>query len=227
MSDYTPSKHRGPGPATPVQAKTLRQQSSQHQTSSKKQKIQADTAVTLGTGLHEVVELIGGEGAIGGSYLNTRHKLGPKGRVIGENSQKAIDKIYGNPGAADCESVASHIYPRYRVGPGHAVGLNNSGRVHSIAQCTQLGFKNEFRCPIDPQRSQRLADYGVSMLTMFEAELQNEYNAQAIANPAFDTSAPTRDELLAAMQLTLSLAWNNRALPVGGRVPVDDDFNNV
>lgn len=215
MSDYLPSMNRGPGAVDREEAKTLRQEISQHETTSKKRKVQLAGAVDSGNSLALSAQLVGGTGAVVGGYLIGRNRYSKKGRTIGPNTQVSLDSVFGAGKGVVCEAIAKQAMPKYNVGPGFAVGTNNSPGMEP-RKAVKIGFKSQLRGPIDPARGRRLATHAVNMINFFEAELQNE----TPAGPP-----PTRDEVMAAMQLALLDGWANRALPQQHRNPVNNNFN--
>ena len=211
--DYEPSQHRGPGSIEDAtDAKTLRQIASQHMTVSKKRKIKMDTGVSTSKAYVSIVETIGGEGAIIGGYLRSRHSHSKKGVAIGPTTKSALKNIFTKDGAEHLEMTAIEAQPKFAVGEGHVVGNKSSPPIKPTV-AAKLGFQAVLRGPLDRERGLRLAAHGVNMYAMFRAELQN----QDPAGPP-----PTRDEILAAIQISLLDAPYNSTKVPADRIPVND-----
>lgn len=212
--EYEPSMNRGPGTIEDRgDAKTLRQKTSQHETVAKKRKIGMETGINTGKAYVNVAQVIGGEGAIFAGYLQGRHNHSKKGTPIGPSTEFVLNKIYSKAGAKYLEMSAVDAQPKFAVGQGQPVGRNLSPALKPV-EAAKLGFKFALRGPLDHERGLRLATHGVNMYNMFEAELQNQ-------NPA--GPPPTRDEVIAAIQLSLLEAPENRNKPLAERTPVNDN----
>ena len=226
--DHIRSCNRGPGNIVGEDARKTRQSLSQTQTHSKKRKAKLAVGDTCTEGLVNITKEIAGNGGVKGAYVSKRHKFGPKGRPIPPSKQAKLDGTFGDQAEA-AEDLAKLAMPKYNVGPGNDVGTYLSPQKFTYKQSALIGLKGDLRGPISDNRSFRLANLGVNMLNQFQLELHNEYNERWVAAGSVGDApnAPTNDEIKAAIQQSLILAWENRNQPVALRRGVNKDITDL
>lgn len=236
----TRSTNQGPGDLIGTEAKRIRNSLSNTQNKKKKLKLTAAGSANAGLAATQICEELMGTGGISAAYVNGRHKFGPRGRVIGEDTMKGMRKagLGGAQQAGDEATVRSlEKYDKYNVGPGQEIGMNNSKKKYTISQCATIGLKSAITRQIQPARGQRLATLGVAMLDMVENELQSQANQDWLAQATAATAAgnpvppapgpPSQDELKATVMLCLHLAHVNRNLPPQNRHAVDSNIHEA
>lgn len=230
MADHQPIRScvRGPGDIVGDDAAKIRNSLSNTQTSCKKRKIQVEAAENCGIGLVNVAQVVGGSGLVKAGLVDSRHKLGVKGKPLGPNVRRKVDKIF-RAEAADGEVLCQRVMTKYQVGPNSPEGTNLSPRQYTSKQCAVLGFKRALTFDMEPARAIRLADYGVNMVNMVTLELQNQINADWVAagSPLPAPGPPTEDNIKAAIQMSLILAFENANRPQNLRVGVTKDAANI
>ena len=234
--DYEPSINRGPGDIVGEDAKQLRNSLSNTQTVSKKRKVQLTAAENAGKGMLMVAQAVGGNGLVLSGYLDHRHTLGPRGRPLGENTQEAVNQVFGEEMALECEGFVcdADVLPKYNYGPGFEIGTNKSRRKFSSEQAVILGSKTQFRSTqgtnhVCDERATRLANYGVGVIQYIRQELINQNNENWVSNGGVGAppGPPTKDEIQAAVVQAFVLGWDNESLAPPDRTGVNADMKDI
>ena len=214
--EYEPSRNRGPGDLLGHQAGIMRNKSSQHQTASKKRKVQQSLCQGMGAAMASNTLSIMGMGGLAGHYLHGRNHASPKGCPIGTLKQKSIDKMFGEDGAKRLEAINLEVQPKYTVGDNNPRGKNLSPPMASD-KAIRAGFKSQLQgMTFQPNRAINMAVLAVNFVNAMETKLTK----------CKDGNPPTLDELKSACHLSLFNAWKNREEDRAAEYnPVNNDIN--
>ena len=198
------------------QARTLRQKASQYERSAKKQKVRGDVAVCQASAFSNVSGVIGGAGLQTGAYVAGRHGVSIRGTSVATTPRKVVNKIHGGPNNVKrMEGVVTHqdVLPKYIVSEDNTPGTKKSKAACPIFSA-KVGLKSQFPNAIAKPSGIQMANQGVTLLNVVEAELSQQFGRPA-----------TPDETKAAMLLSILNAPANRNLQESERIPVSNDYS--
>lgn len=242
----TPVRNRGPGAMTRQESGSARKRLSFMENEKNSKTFEANAASESGRALKRIcLESLGTSGT-DAAYIDGRHLMGPKGRVIPPHTQTGVDSVFGAANTARMEATARQVLPKYNVGPGNPIGTNNCPKMNSSRKNLVIALSNGFREPVENTRAMRMASLGVSFFNAFENELlmqgqedwvvaRNMASANAGGGAAGAAAAaavpppvpPTDNETKAAMQLAITLSWINRGRAPANYIPVQKDPANI
>lgn len=216
--EYQPSEHRGPGAIiNPDEAKTIRQQASQHETVAKKRKVVMTAQSTGAQAIVSALRNFGGEPLVQSTYNASRHRLSKKGKAISPCVTPYLADTYGPGGFMQYENNVLLIEPKFNIGPNQTVGTNFSPGM-GYGKAFKQGHKVHFRGQLPQANAMNIANAGVNFRNSVIAEL-------TMGNPP-GSPPPTEDEIKAAMGLALYHAPVNATRPFLNRIPINKDGDN-
>jgi hypothetical protein len=189
MSDYVPSKHRGPGCMDGEEAKTIRQQASQHETVAKKCKVALVAASSKG-GIDALEPF--GAGVKLGVYMGDRHKSSKKGKDFPEFNHLYLASKYGTNFLVRFEAPAREMVPKYSPVDDSTQWGSNLSPGLDPGEAMIMALQHKLRDSVPKANGMRMSMAAVNLRQVVKAELLASY-----------ATAPTEDEIKAAMALAI------------------------